>query len=69
MIREQFRRGNADSGDNQDETGAGGGLTEVCPAWALDWRCKSFTGRVGSNREPEATARRAVRRETHFLAP
>ena len=31
---------------------------EVCPAWALDWRWKSFTGRVGSNREPEATARR-----------
>jgi hypothetical protein len=37
---------------------------EVCPAWALDWRCKSFTGRVGSNREPEATARSMVRRET-----
>ena len=29
----------------------------VCLAWALDWRCKSFAGRVGSNREPEATAR------------
>ena len=37
---------------------------EVCPAWALDWRCKSFTGRVGSNREPEATACSMVRRET-----
>ena len=37
---------------------------KVCPAWALDWRCKSFTGRVGSNREPEATARSMVRRET-----
>jgi len=30
----------------------------VCLAWALDWRWKSFAGRVGSNREPEATARR-----------
>ena len=37
---------------------------EVCPAWALDWRCKSSTGRVGSNREPKATARSMVRRET-----
>ena len=40
------------------------GRLEVCPAWALDWRCKSFTGRVGSNREPEATACSMVRRET-----
>jgi len=39
-------------------------VAEVCPAWALDWRWKSFTGRVGSNREPEATARSVVRRET-----
>jgi hypothetical protein len=37
---------------------------EVCLAWALDWRCKSFAGRVGSNREPEATARSWRRRET-----
>jgi hypothetical protein len=37
---------------------------EVCLAWALDWRCKSFAGRVGSNREPEATARSRGRRET-----
>ena len=29
---------------------------EVCPAWALDWRWESFAGRVGSNRESEATA-------------
>jgi hypothetical protein len=36
----------------------------VCLAWALDWRCKSFAGRVGSNREPEATARSWRRRET-----
>ena len=42
---------------------------EVCPAWALDWRWKSFTGRVGSNREPEATACRTARRETRCLAP
>jgi hypothetical protein len=33
------------------------GWAKVCLAWALDWRCKSFAGRVGSNREPEATAR------------
>src|SRR5271168_4085107 len=38
--------------------------SEVCLAWALDWRWKSFAGRVGSNRELEATARRAGRRET-----
>ena len=42
---------------------------KVCPAWALDWRWKSFTGRVGSNREPEATACRVARRETRCLAP
>jgi len=36
---------------------------EVCPAWALDWRWKSFTGRVGSNREPEATACGMARRD------
>ena len=43
---------------------------EVCLAWALDWRWKSFAGRVGSNREPEATARRVCRRETPMtLAP
>jgi hypothetical protein len=40
------------------------GRPEVCPAWALDWRWKSFTGRVGSNREPKATARSVARRET-----
>src|SRR5664279_5284838 len=40
------------------------GRLEVCLAWALDWRCKSFAGRVGSNREPEATARSGLRRET-----
>ena len=57
--------------DNQGETAAsirmrcaGAGRTEVCLAWALDWRCKSFAGRVGSNREPEATARSWRRRET-----
>ena len=27
----------------------------VCLAWALDWWGKSFPGRVGGNREPEAT--------------
>ena len=44
--------------------------SEVCLAWALDWRWKSFAGRVGSNREPEATARRVCRRETPMtLAP
>ncbi len=43
---------------------------KVCLAWALDWRWKSFAGRVGSNREPEATARRVCRRETPMtLAP
>jgi hypothetical protein len=39
-------------------------FAKVCLAWALDWRCKSFAGRVGSNREPEATARSGLRRET-----
>ena len=29
----------------------------MCQAWALDWRWKSSTGRVGSNRELKATAR------------
>jgi hypothetical protein len=33
------------------------GWQKVCLTWALDWRWKSFAGRVGSNRESEATAR------------
>ena len=46
------------------------GVPEVCLAWALDWRCESFAGPVGSNRELEATARRVGRRETpRTLAP
>ena len=49
---------------------AAGADKEVCLAWALDWRWKSFAGRVGSNREPEATARMVCRRETPMtLAP
>jgi hypothetical protein len=35
------------------------GAPLVCPAWALDWRCKSSVERVGSNHEPKATACRA----------
>lgn len=37
--------------------------SEGVPGWALDWRGKSFAGRVGSNREPEATARSECRRD------
>jgi hypothetical protein len=43
----------------------GGRCTEVCPGMGTGLEWKSFTGRLGSNREPKATARSMVRRETH----
>ncbi|MDH3729432.1 MAG: hypothetical protein OER77_18025, partial [Myxococcales bacterium] len=35
---------------------SGGEASYVCPAWAFDWRCKTFYGVADDNHKPKATA-------------